>query len=121
MTSIKCRSCGRQLQEDERPCPGCGSAARAYEATLTDEVVLSDRLRWKHLGPGGVRKTKGETKSTRSRDPALRGQKVIKYLTVDEENRKHHKVVDADTGQTIHEHTDPRRTKKPRDGNAQRG
>ena len=119
MTPIKCSNCGRELQENERPCPDCGCSARTYdESGLGVDLHISTGAKWKHVGSDGVRKTKGETKSTRQRDPRLCGQKVDTYLMVDEQNRKHHKVVDRETGRIIHEHTDPPKSRKRRGKNS---
>ena len=44
MVIIYCAKCGNELQNDERPCPSCGSTVRNAKHTAFDKVKVNIEL-----------------------------------------------------------------------------
>jgi hypothetical protein len=42
---IKCKNCGYELHENERPCPHCGSSQRSYEFVISTSMGLTANIK----------------------------------------------------------------------------
>ncbi len=45
---LRCKNCGKELVENERPCQACGSENRLYSIHITEQVEIVDSLEAAH-------------------------------------------------------------------------
>lgn len=104
---IFCKNCGKELKENEKPCPYCGCKSRIYKVEAIIHIKLRASLKWKHRHPGFKRPiAEGVSRESKvSKDPKLDKLEVNESYTVDREhNLWIHDVIDTKTGGRIYNH-----------------
>lgn len=109
MTGIRCSGCGAELQEEQRPCPVCGSAARTYSIHIEDKVVVLSSLKAEARDPTGFKKV---TQIVREKVAGFSKRLAREWLRIDRSDRavtrKVHRVEEqGPDGQwvTVHDET----------------
>lgn len=100
----RCGGCGTELKQNEGRCPKCGSAAKAYDVSVSVGLILRTGLSTKHRRKG-VKRPLAETKSgwKTSGDPKLKDG-VTEDIVIDREKDEYHHITrDAKTGEITHE------------------
>ena len=93
VTRYECANCGKELQEERKPCPDCGSNRRRVYVTATVEIGIGTSLKGKAKDKSGKAKRKFLSRSKLSR----KGKEAREQLDIDiAGDRKFHHVEELD-------------------------
>ena len=114
--SVACNVCGTPISEpastppdERRPCPNCGSTARAISVWAGDALELRDSIRVKHKRRGFKGKNSGKSKGGLMTDQEVGWQKsadgtwVHKVSVFDRINDRRYELVTTEDGTVLHE------------------
>ncbi len=109
MKKTNCENCGKELEVMEEPCSSCGYSKKEEEKKTSGSLSFETSLGYKHIKAGKEKPVlEGKHRHKVSKDPELKGQRVIEDLVIDKkEKRKRHKVEDEETGEICHEEDEP--------------
>ncbi len=109
LTGIRCSDCGAELQEEQRPCPVCGSAARTYSIQMDARAVALSSLKAEARDRTGFKKV---TQIVREKVAGFSKRLAREWLRIDRTDRavtrKTHRVEEQrPDGQwvTVHDET----------------
>ena len=110
---VKCEFCWEgpdELNVTERePCPQCGSTARRFEMHFEDKVAFHESWAGKIRDPSLPSKKKVRVEFFDGHQWSVALEKFVHKVRVldKREDHYHEKVVDPETGELIHECTEP--------------
>ena len=102
-TKYFCQNCRRELNEDQKPCPYCGSVRRDIKVEIKEEIKIRESLR-------GRQKRKGFKKFMveflqgwfPSKDKKKFPEGIQQTRLIDKKNDKYQKkVIDEATGEVV--------------------
>jgi len=107
VSHIRCGQCGRELQENEQPCPACGSGVRAYSVELVvGEVHALVSIGFKHRDALGFVKMQAVVREKISRFTKRLAREVLRFdRATPDVTRKFHHVEERDANgkwNTVH-------------------
>ena len=108
----ECSKCGKELQENARPCPDCGCNSRRVFVFIEDKITTRTSIKGKVKGNNGKIKRKFYSREKISKT----GKEAREQLDIDiEGNRKFHHVEERDENgkyKVVHHEDEPLKKKK---------